>query len=288
MLALLLLVHSALSAWQYATQTPMIDFFVFWSVPHTLSIKPAVNIYTEEGRRDMGAEMAAEAQSPSASEAQRQATFANIQDPLHNGKVDSHGTPFLYTLIGLLSSGNFDADQQRFAIASLLCLVASVAMLCHLVRLSMASTILLLAFLAAEFAPVWSDIGVGNLNEIQLFAVALFVFLAGRSRHLWAGVAIGTVTMLKPTTAIVLVLAVIVALADRDYRRIVRLAAGVCAAAVGAFALSVLYFANPKMWIEFFKSLSGTLGEGSWPLEKATTVWRSSCSEEQAQGRRSS
>ncbi len=110
--------------------------------------------------------------------------------------------------------------------------------------------------------------GVGNLNEIQLFAVALFILFSARSRHLPAGIAIGMATMIKPTTAIVLALAVIVGLADRDYRRILRLVTGACVAAAGCIALSGLYFANFKMWIGFVKSLSDTLGEGSYPLEK--------------------
>lgn len=267
-LASLLLIHSALFAWQYATRTPMVDFFIFWCVPHSLSTKPATDIYSEQGRRDMGSEMAAEAELPSAPETQRQATYANMQDPLHNGRVDSRASPFLYTLIGLLSSGDYEADQKRFAIASGLCLALSVVMLCHLLRFSAVSTILALAFLAADFAPVVSDIGVGNLNEIQLFAVALFVLFAARSRHFSAGIAIGMATMVKPTTAIVLALAVIVGLADRDYRRILRLLTGACVAAAGCIALSGLYFANFKMWIGFIKSLSDTLGGGSYPLEK--------------------
>ncbi len=266
--ASLLLVHSALFTWQYATQTPMVDFFVFWCVPHRLAIKPVANIYTESARREMGAAMAAEAQLPSTSETQRQATYANMQDPLHDGRVDARGSPLLYAFIGLLSSGDYDADQKRFAILSGLCLAASVAMLCRLLRFSALAAILLIAFLAIDFAPVVSDMGVGNLNEIQLFAVALFIWLAARSRHLPAGIAIGMATMLKPTTGIILVLAAIAGLADQDYRRILKLLAGACIAAAASIAVSVLYFSNPKMWIEFAGSLSGTLGEGSYPLEK--------------------
>ena len=267
-LALLLLIHSALFAYQYGTRTPMVDFFIFWCVPHSLSIKPATDIYTEQGRRDMGAEMAAEAQAPSAPDTQRQATYSNMQDTLHNGRVDSRASPFLYTLIGLLSSGDYETDQQRFAIVSGLCLAVSVAMLCYLLRFSLVSTTLALAFLAADFAPVVSDMGVGNLNEIQLFAVALFILFSARSRHLPAGIAIGIATMIKPTTGMVLVLGVIAGLADRDYRRILRFLTGTCIAAAGCIALSGVYFANFKMWIGFVKSLSDTLGEGSYPLEK--------------------
>lgn len=268
LLACLLLVHSALFAWQYATQTPMVDFFVFWCVPHALSVKPVANIYTEQARREMGNEMATEAQSPSTPEAQKQATYANMQDTLHNGRVDAHGSPFLYTLIGLMSSGDYEADQKRFAIVSGFCLAAAVAMLCYLLRISTVSIILLLAFLAADFAPVVSDLGVGNINEIQLFAVALFIWFAGRSQSLAAGIVIGMATMIKPTTGSVVVLAMIIGLADRDYRGLLRLLIGVVVSSVMCIAVSGLYFGNPKMWIEFIKSMSDTLGEGSYPLEK--------------------
>jgi len=40
------------------------------------------------------------------------ATYANMQDSLHNGRVDSRGSPFLYTLIGLMSSGDYEATRS--------------------------------------------------------------------------------------------------------------------------------------------------------------------------------
>jgi hypothetical protein len=267
-LAVLLLVHSALFAWQFATQTPMVDFFIFWCVPHTLSIHPVANIYSEQARRDMGNEIAAEAQAPTTPEVQKQATYANMQDTLHDGRVDARASPFLYTLIGLISSGDYGADQKRFAVLSGLCLAAAVAMLCYLLRISTVSTILLLAFLAADFAPVVSDFGVGNLNEIQLFGVALFIWFAARSQRMAAGIVIGMTTMIKPNTGIVIALAVIVGLADRDFRGLLRLLVGVGISSVVSIAASGLYFGNPKMWIDFIKSLSDTLGDGSYPLEK--------------------
>ena len=267
-LAFLLLLHSAMFAWQYATQTPMVDFFVFWSVPHTLSTKPVADIYTEQGRRDMGAQMAAEAELKTTSETQKQATYANTQDPLHDGRVDAHASPFLYSVIGLISSGDYDGDQKRFAILSGLCLAASVVMLCYLLRLSAVATLLLLTFLTADFAPVVSDLGVGNINEVQLFGAALFIFFAARSRYWLAGIAIGLATMIKPTTAIVLVLAVVIGVVDKEYRRLVQVVGGALGAAVAAIAISGIYFGNPRMWIAFIQNLSGTLGEGSYPLEK--------------------
>jgi hypothetical protein len=141
-------------------------------------------------------------------------------------------------------------------------------MLCYLLRLSAVATVLLLTFLTADFAPVVSDLGVGNINEVQLFGAALFIFFAARSRYWLAGIAIGLATMIKPTTAIVLVLAVVVGVVDREYRRLVRVLGGALGAAVGAIAISGVYFGNPKMWIAFIQNLSGTLGEGSYPLEK--------------------
>jgi hypothetical protein len=46
-LALILLAHALYDRWQSAVQTPTIDFFTFWSVPHSLSIRPVANIYSQ-------------------------------------------------------------------------------------------------------------------------------------------------------------------------------------------------------------------------------------------------
>jgi hypothetical protein len=261
----LLLLHAAFFTWQLAIPSPMIDFFTFWSVPHVLSAKPIANIYSPDHQREMASGIFAEAQSAGVSDTQQRATQAIAQ--LYGGRLDATGSPLLYAFIGLLSSGDYETDRRRFLSVSMLCLAASVMMLCRLLQFSALSTLLLLVFLSSNYSPVLSDFRVGNVNEIQLFAIALFVLFTARSSPLLAGLAIGTATMLKPTTSVVLAVGVVVGLADRDYRRLFRMLAGCLVSALASVIATEIYFGNPKMWIDFIKSLPHTLAGGLYPLE---------------------
>ncbi len=264
MLASLLLAHSAWFLWQVGTRSPMIDFFTFWSVPHTLLVDSPANIYSPDRQRDMGSRLLAEAQMPAASETQRRATEATMQ--LYDGRVDATGSPLLYTLVGLLSSGDYETDRKRFLLVSVMCLAAALIVLCHLLRFPLISTVLVLA-LMADFSPVISDLRVGNLNELQLFAVTLFILFTCRSQPVLAGMAIGTATMLKPTTLVILGLNLVLVIADKDFGRLKRMLVGVVGASSLSVAFSGMYFGNPSMWIAFVKSLPTTLGGGTYPLE---------------------
>jgi len=264
-LALLLLVHAGWFVWESITSTTTIDFFMQWSVPHALARKPITNFYSEAGQRDIASVAMLEAASPGASRAQQQATEDVIR--LNDGRIDAIGTPFLYTVFGSLSSGDFRTDQKRYMVACVLCLSLAILVLGNLLRFPLIATSLLILFAVTDYAPVLSDIRMGNVNDIQLLAVVLFILLTARARPLLAGLVIGAVTMFKPTTAIVLVLSVVVGFADRDFRHLLRMLAGALIAAAGAFAASVAFFRGPTVWVNFLNSLHGTLGGVSYPLQ---------------------
>lgn len=264
-LALLLLVHVGWIVWQSATNMPTIDFLTFWSVPHALSRKPIVNIYSPDSQRDIGSLVVSEARLPNASEVQQQATERVAR--LYDGRVDATGTPLLYAAIGWLSSGNFRVDQRRFVFVCMLCLVLSMLVLKDLLRFSVVEISLLIIFTATYYAPALADMQVGNINEIQLFAIALFMFFTARAQPLLAGLTIGTATMLKPTPVMVLALSLIAGLADREYRQLLRMFAGCLIAVAGSFVISAAYFGNPAIWIDFLRSLPRTLNGISYSLE---------------------
>ena len=222
-LALLLLTQAGWFVWRTATNTPTIDFFTLWSIPHDFSRKPVANIYLPDGQRDLASVAVAEALSPAASNLQRQATAMVLH--LYNGRIDAPGSPFLYAAIGWLSSGDFATDQKRFVLICSLCLVASLLLLNNLLRFTVVDLILLVTFLSWAYEPVLSDARVGNVGEIQLLAISLFIFFMARSRLLLAGLTIGAATAFKPTTAVVLALGVIALLADRDFRLLLRMLA---------------------------------------------------------------
>jgi len=264
-LAFLLLVHVGWIVWKSATNMPTIDFLTFWSVSHALSRRPIVNIYSPDSERDMASLAVTEARSPNASDLQRQAT-ANVTQ-LYAGRIDATGTPFLYTAIGWLSSGNFGTDQKRFVFVCTLCLVLSMLVLKNVLRFSVVEIFLLIIFTATYYAPVLADMQVGNVNEIQLFAIAVFIFFTARAQPLLAGLTIGTATMLKPTPVMVLALSVIAGLADREYRQLLRMLAGCLIAAAASFLASAAYFRNPAIWLDFLQSLPKTLNGVSYSLQ---------------------
>jgi glycosyl transferase family 87 len=265
LLAFLMLIHGISYAWVSATKTPNIDFFTFWSVSQAASTHPVANIYSPEGQRDMASIALAAARTSTASDMQRRA--AAIVLGIYDGRIDATGSPLLYAGIAALSSGNFLTDQKRFLLASMLFLVLSVLLLKRLLNFTGLQAMLLLTFLFLYYEPVVSDLNVGNVNEIQLLAIVLFIFFATRSQPMLAGLVIGAVTVFKPTTVLVLALAVGIGVADQDYKRLSRLLVGAGVAVVALLAASTAYFGTPAVWFEFLRSLPRTLHTTSYTSE---------------------
>lgn len=263
--ALLLLASSMYARWQASVSTPTIDFFILWGVPRALSITPVSSIYTAEGQREMASVLTRDAASPATSAKQKRAT--ELESGLSQNGLDSPGSPFLYAAVGLLSTGDYEIDQRNFAIVCLLCFGFSIVLLCRLLRFSDVETILLLVILSSSYVPTMSDIAVGNINQIQLSVIALFIFFMSRSQWLLAGIAIGTGMALKPNIAIVFVLSMLLCLVDRAFRRQWRLSLGAAAAMLLCMAISSGYFGTPSIWSAFARNLPSILNL-SYPLEQ--------------------
>ena len=263
-LASLLLIHTGWNVWRTATNTPAIDFFTFWSVPHARAQQPIADIYSTEGQNEMGQAMAVEARAHPPWILQRQATGAVLQ--LYGGRIDVTGSPLLYTVIGWISSGDYETDQRRFVLLCTTSLAISVLVFCYLLKFSITATILLMMFLSWDYQPVLADMRVGNVNQILLLAVALFILLVSRSRPLTAGVVVGAAAMFKPTVGMIVVLAVILGVADREYRLLFRMLLGGAVGAITAFAVSLSTF-GPRDWTHFLTSLPKTLDGRSYPLD---------------------
>jgi len=264
-LGLLLLFYTLWSVWLATTGSPTIDFFTFWTVPQTLSHQPVGNIYSEEGQRKLALSAAEQAGSPHAPDLQKRTASIVLQ--LYNGRVDATASPLLYAAVGGLSSGDYLTDQKRFLFVSMACMILSVLILAKMLRFAALEIILLLLFLFWNFEPLLSDMRVGNVNELQLFAIVLFIFLSARSRPLSAGLVLGLTTAFKPTTAMVLVLVVVAGLADRGYAKLAKTLAGAAAGIGLSVSLSAVYFGDRGMWLDFLHSLPKTLNGTAYSLE---------------------
>lgn len=254
-LSIFLLANSAFLLLQYYKDSPTMDFFMIWSVPHALSFAPVSNIYSYEGEMKLRSEMMREASMPGASEIKRRAyaQIKDIEDPLITG------TPFLYAAEGLLSGGQYSVEQKRFIYFSLLCFITALFVLCRMLKFSPLETVLLLIFFMVFFEPHLSDLRMGNLNQIQLLIITLFIFLMIRSRDFWAGLILGIGTMLKPNTYLIIPLLALLFLVDKRYRKIFFTLSGICTGIIFSILVSSYYFGGPGIWLQFANSLSSTL-----------------------------
>jgi Glycosyltransferase family 87 len=263
-LSLLVLAQLAWTRWTLATNGPTVDFFTLWSVPQTLHHEPGVNVYSAETQLEMGSTALLQAQSPGASDHQREATTMTRR--LYNGRIEATGSPWLYALIGALSSGDFPTDQKRFLFVSMACLVASILFLSRLLRFNTLAIALLFAFILWNYEPFLSDINAGNVNEFQLFGIVLFIFFAARSQPLLAGLTIGATTAFKPITLMVMALSVIVGVADQDYEELLYMLLGCLAGFAASVVGAAAYFRQPTMWLQYLHSLPKT-GTGTYAVK---------------------
>jgi hypothetical protein len=268
LIALLLLANFLPSYWQRATQKAKMDYFTFWSVPNCESLGSIENIYSEDGQRELGTQQGRKADLPAASEKQKQVTSYVLR--YYDGRIDATGTPFMYTVIGLLSGGDYDKDQMFYMVLSSICFIASVLILCYLLRLSLVPTLLIVTLLISSYEPLLSDLRVGNLNQFQLFVVAAFIWTMAKSKGffhvLLAGIILGVGIMLKPNIAPILLLSVLLYVMDKEYERCLALLTGTCLGGLVSFLISILYFGKLSVWKDFVASLGPALGV-SYPLE---------------------
>ncbi|HET8967397.1 MAG TPA: glycosyltransferase family 87 protein [Candidatus Acidoferrum sp.] len=167
----------------------------------------------------------------------------------------------------MLSSGNYSTDQKRFLFLSLASLILCILIVSRLLALTPVEVILLLAFLLRLHQPLLADLRMGNVNQLQLLPIALFIFALARSKPLLAGSVMGVATAFKPTTILVLAFGFLVFLIDRDYRQSARMLVGSATAVLAAILFSGFYFGTSSVWFAFFHSLRNTLNGSAYSLE---------------------
>jgi glycosyl transferase family 87 len=264
-LALLLLGALSVERWQASGYAPSIDFLTLWSVPHVVASARIGNIYSRDDQLVMGTVVRQDAGDDFASPAFRRAVA--LSDKVYEGRVEATATPFAYTLIGWLSSDRYEGDLRRFAALSIMAFFTALLVLCRLLRYPAVGTVVAMAAFSAGFAPLLADIRVGNMNQLQLALLALFLWCTARSRPIAAGAALGFAVLLKPNLIMVPIFVAFIGAVDRDLRYHARLLAGIGLAGVTAIGISSAYFGSLRVWWQFVQSVPQTLGP-AYSLEK--------------------
>jgi len=241
-----------------------VDYFTLWAVPATLSSVPDRDIYSHDNQRAMANTARGMAASGHASPAQK--VVMGLSDQLYEGRIDATGSPLAYALVGLASSGAYDDDLARFTAASFVAFLASIGLLCRLLGFSPAGTAVAAVAYGLCFSPLLADVRVVNVNQLQLLALSLFLWMSHQKRPLLAGLVLGIGVAFKPNIGVVLLIAALVALVGRRFSETGRLFAGAAAGLAIAVAAGAAYFGSLGVWRLFLGSISRTLQTGD-PLE---------------------
>ncbi len=248
-----LAVAGVAQAWDLGRRSPGLDFYQFWVVAQVAGRHDVPNVYGDEARARVGGEFVQRSLTDEDSERRRVVARPwKVLVPL--------GTPLLYTAFRPLSGGSYEGDYARFRLLSLVSCVAGLLAIARLVGLGPALAVLVLAFVAHSFQPLKSDIRVGNVNELQLGAVAAYLWLSSRddgSRvQVAAGALLALLIVFKPNLLpLVPVLAACWFLRGRR-RKLARQASGLALGVVLGALLPLLTFGSLDAWPDWLAYLS--------------------------------
>jgi len=249
---LIVLFCSIYSVWNPASKKLAIDFYQFWVVGQEVADGQAGNIYSEVERERIGRSHLEQARASNEP--------VRLETARHRSDLDTFSTPFLYTVFGAFSSGDYLHDLSVYRVLSLSCLAASVAALCALLGYGIPGSLIAILLLSCWYAPSRSDVIVGNVNHFQLGLLSLFLWLSCRHPttlgDVAGGVLLGLAVMFKPNSALIIGLLAVSWLVRRQKRKFVLEMAGVASGVFLAFVWSSLAFGDVGIWWSWIAALS--------------------------------
>jgi len=253
LLAFVLLFLAMGNGWQYSERWAGLDFYQFWVAGQSVQEQETGNIYSQPERDRVGALWHARAQT-AAAERSPQDRGIHKQSVVSERRrqLETYATPWLYTLFGVASTGDYYRDLARFQALSLLTYALSIFGIAWLLGFSPASCALLVMLFLSWFGPALSDSRVVNVNRLQLGMLAAYLLV--RSRHRWAsrdliaGFVLGLATLFKPNLVFVVgALGMSWVILGR-WRRLVRESIGMAVAVALGVGISSCWFGSAAAW----------------------------------------
>jgi hypothetical protein len=277
-LALFVLVCAFAQSWYAGTRWASIDFYQFWAVGRAAGESTGLDPYSAAARVELGARFLREA------ETRVPPQDVHVKAARERAVLETYSTPWLYTLFGAAASGDYAADQLRFQRASTILLALAVLAIARLAGLAPPAAVLMAAIALVWFMPSASDLWSGNVNRVLLAALAAFLLIERAEklpvRHALAGALLGMAVAFKPNLAFAaLALAAGWMVAGR-WAKLAQASAGMAAGALGAVALSSVWFGTWRVWPAWAAEVPRLLTEfdhslvkGNFSLSRLLTDW---------------
>ena len=247
-LVFLLFIFSIIKVWDYGRSYAGIDFYQFWVIGQVIAQSNPPNIYSDEDRRKIGQEFL--------QMSYRDSDSLRFRLAAENRKVfETYSSPFLYSLFSVFSSGDFDTDYRRYQFFCLACTIFAIMTLCRLLGYSSITAMLFVVMFTVWFEPFLSDMRVGNVNQIQLAFLTLFLWFqsrrASKVRDFLSGVILGFSVMFKLNLIFVLLLLSLSSLINRRFKKITFEYIGIISAVISAFIFSSILFGSMRPWLDW-------------------------------------
>jgi hypothetical protein len=169
-------------------------------------------------------------------------------------RLELAGTPFLYSVFYLASSGDFEVDYRNFRLASLSAFAAGIISLGILLKFPLWAVLGFLILSTHLFWPFHTDIRFANVNQIQLGLLVLFLSLLRKNSALLlslSGFLLGLMLCFKPNLAPVLMLLSLYWVLQRQQRRLSLFWIGIVAAGLVGLLLPAFLFGSKCSWLDW-------------------------------------
>jgi hypothetical protein len=162
-------------------------------------------------------------------------------------------TPFLYFTFSLLPQ-DYEAAWLIYRLLSLAATIAACLLLCRLAGLTAAGGMMLAAAALVFYEPLASDQRIGNTNQLQLLALAVYLRLAADARlpfRIAGGLLLGLTIAFKPNVALVAVFLILYLLVRGAIRAALIDTAAIAGGGIAAIAIGSLWFGSFAAWTEW-------------------------------------
>ncbi|HEX6100576.1 MAG TPA: hypothetical protein VF432_29945, partial [Thermoanaerobaculia bacterium] len=229
--------YAVVTVWRQNERAAGLDFYIYYVAGQLAGRADVENIYGAEVQERVGEEYFERA---------RQSGSALRQfDAQRRRRLDLVSSPFLFSTLRWVSR-DYDRALTQYHAFLLLCFIGGVLLFCRAAGVPWWAALFLLAGLLLWYRGFEADLRVGNVNSIQLLALAVVV---AWPRLRWP--LLGALLLFKPNVMFVPLLFAVSRLARREYRPLLRdLIAGAIGALI-AFAVASVSYGSPRVWVQW-------------------------------------
>lgn len=238
--AALAVLYAVVTVWRQHDRAAGLDFYIYFVAAQLAGRADVENIYAPEVQERVGEECFERARQSGSERRQ--------YDAQRRRRLDLVSSPFLFSTLRW-TSRDYDRALTQLHVFILFAFVTGVLLLGRAARLPWAGSLLLVAALLLWYRGFEADLRVGNVNSMQLLALALLVSFA---RIRW--LLLGALLLFKPNVMFVPLLFVVARLARREYRELGRELVAGFAGALAAIAIASITYGSPRVWLQWVRA----------------------------------